>query len=85
MVKDMGKFYNVLKVTKGKDQLTKLELNFGRTNLIYKNKDFIEFLDKELTLFKDVISKTENSNEAQEKINLIKEVYDVLKKENILC
>ena len=85
MVKDMGKFYNVLKVTKGKDYLTKLELNFGRTNLIYKNNDFLEFLEKELKLFKDVVNKTDNSNKAQERINLIKEVYDVLKKENIIC
>ena len=85
MVKDMGKFYNVLKVVKGKDHLTKLELHFGRTNLILKNNDFLEFLKKELNLFESVVEKSENSDTAQEKINLINEVYDVLKKENIIC
>lgn len=41
---DNGKFYNCLKLKKGKDNLTSEEILFGRTNLIEKSGDFKNYL-----------------------------------------
>lgn len=82
MVKDMGKYYNVIKVTEGGDSLTNLELNFGKTNLNTFNEDFVEYINKQLEMFRDVLSKTNNPNDTQKNIELLEEVCAVLKKEN---
>lgn len=82
MVKDMGKFYNVIKVTEGSDSLSELELNFGKTNLNTFNKDFLEYVEKQLKMFKDVLSKTNNPLKPQKHMQMLEEVCSILKKEN---
>lgn len=82
MVKDMGKFYNVIKTTKGEDSLSDLELNFGRTNLTNYNIDFIEYVNKQLQMFNDVLNKTKSIERPQKHIKMLEEVYSILKKEN---
>lgn len=82
MVKDMGKFYNVLKVTKGEDSLSTLELNFGKTNLKEYNKDFAEYIEKQLKMFKDVLQKTATPCKPKKHIDMLEEVCAILKKEN---
>lgn len=39
-----NKFYDLIVANKGKDSLTDLEIEFGRTNLIEKSKDFMEYV-----------------------------------------
>ncbi len=81
MVEDSGKFYNVLKVEKGQDSLSKLELVFGKTNLKEKGKDFLAFIKKEREMFETVATLTE-STKPLDYIKLLDEIDEELKKEN---
>lgn len=38
------KFYNIIIIEKGKDNLTEKEVIFGRTNLIERHEDFLDYL-----------------------------------------
>ena len=44
IVYDCGKYYNCLKLRKGKDNLSQDEILFGRTNLANKSDDFKNYL-----------------------------------------
>ena len=46
--KSAGKFYDLMVLTKGKDDLTENEIEFGRTNLLEPNSAFQERINKEI-------------------------------------
>lgn len=54
---DCGKFYNVIKAKRGKDELTEAEIKFGRTNLKNPTIEFKEYLDKIKRIAKEIKTK----------------------------
>jgi tRNA A22 N-methylase len=50
-----GKFYDLLVLEKGKDSLTEEEIEFGRTNLLEKNADFIEMINKRIDKYQEYL------------------------------
>ena len=71
---DCGKFYNVMKLTKGKDNLTDLEIIFGRTNLELLHKDFKDYLTKLKTRIDNI--KTEEYEKLKSQIEKVEENYE---------
>ena len=47
VVYDGGKYYNIIEVVIGKQKLSKIELTFGKNNLIVYNNDFVNYLKEE--------------------------------------
>lgn len=63
IVEDAKKFYNILKVVKGKQKLQKKYYYFGFTNFIFKNEAFKNYLFIEKTKCENVL----NNNLSKEK------------------
>lgn len=64
-----GKYYDLIKAEKGKDELNEKEIEFGRTNVIEKPIAFIEKLKQEKEKLQAVLSKSDLSAETVQKIN----------------
>lgn len=56
MFKAGGKFYDLIRLVKGSDALTPLEIEFGRDNLDGKNADFIEFIRIKRDKIREILS-----------------------------
>lgn len=48
MFKSSQKFYDLIKLERGKDQLSDQEIEFGRDNICQKNEHFIEFINLQI-------------------------------------
>lgn len=70
-----GKFYDLIVAEIGDDNLTDLEIEFGRTNLIEKSLDFIEYVDLNLKKLKKYSSNpdvgVEDKQKLQNKIDIL--------------
>lgn len=64
-----GKYYDLIKAEKGKDDLNEKEIEFGRTNVIEKPIAFLEKLMQEKEKLQAVLSKSDLSAETVQKIN----------------
>lgn len=64
-----GKYYDLIKAEKGKDELNEKETEFGRTNVIEKPIAFLEKLKQEKEKLQAVLSKSDLSAETVQKIN----------------
>lgn len=71
------KYYNLMKLSIGKDCLTEQEIKYGKTNLAFPTADFFKYLRKELDLCQKILNKRydENTDEKRKEITslLIKE------------
>lgn len=85
MVKDNGKFYNVIKTTYNmgkKQKLNNLQLTYGITNLKEKNNAFLEYLQQKYERLEHIISNTKSKKtvrlskkEQREIEKIIKSLY----------
>lgn len=50
-----GKFYDLISLVKGKDNITAEEAEFGRDNLNRKNADFIEMIELRLNKYREYL------------------------------
>ncbi len=76
--KSDGKFYDLILVEKGKDQLTKEEIFFGRTNLFERPDSFIEKWEEKLKEINNYLSREGLSNESrQELLSQLKEIQKI--------
>lgn len=57
------KYYNLMLITRGKDELTKEEILFGRTNINEKPQDFISYVNEEIVKFKERLNAPNLSEE----------------------
>lgn len=75
--KDSGKYYDLLVLTKGKDALTQVEIEFGRTNLLERGEAFLERNRTLLSRYEKLISdpniKDEEKSEIQKKTENLKD------------
>lgn len=51
--KASNKFYELIVLVKGKDFLTEEEMEFGRSNLLQKNPDFIEMINSRIEKYRE--------------------------------
>ncbi len=65
--KSAGKYYDLIALEEGEDSLTQDEIEFGRTNLREKGKDFISRLNEEIKKAKGYLS-ANVSDQTREKI-----------------
>lgn len=77
---DKGKYYNLIVAKKSEnlEELTNLELLFGKTNLERLTADFCKFILSEIKLCVDVLSKTKSA-ETEERLNLLYKVAKICK------
>ena len=71
---DCGKYYNIMKLTKGKDILTDLQITFGKTNLELMHKDFKDYLANLKMRICNI--KTEEYEKLKSKIEKVEEEYE---------
>ncbi len=62
------KYYDLLVLTIGKDCLTEDEIEFGRTNLIKRNKAFIDRLNLQIKTLEKISKKEDLSSQDRERI-----------------
>ena len=67
-----NKFYTVIRCSSGKEELSELQLQFGKTNLIKPTEDFIKFLNKELEKTNTLMQNATKSSKVVEYNRLIK-------------
>lgn len=60
-----GKYYNIIVVAPGKDELTENEKLFGRTNLQSKSSDFMDYLGSELEKSKQILISANGKRKAE--------------------
>ena len=78
MFYSLGKFYDLIVAQKGQDNLTLLELEFGRDNLKNKGKDFLRFIEKQIKTLQSVLENgnlnEENKAKIEKKIERLRSV-----------
>ncbi|MBR1983926.1 MAG: SAM-dependent methyltransferase [Clostridia bacterium] len=62
------KYYDLIYCERGKDTLTDLEIEFGRTNLNEKSQDFIDYVNKNVLKLKKYSSNPKMSLEDKDKL-----------------
>ena len=67
------KYYDVMKLERGCDSFTELQLAFGKTNVTERSQDFMRFLEKEYALTRRVLAVCDNQA-MQRRERLIKEL-----------
>lgn len=78
IIKDDGKFYDLLYVTKGKDRMSDIELFFGRTNFTENYEVFYEYLSERLEQLEKFESMTgELSKRLQMELMFVKEALSM--------
>ena len=74
--KDLGKYYDLIVLTRGKDSLTKDEIEFGRTNILERKGAFLErnalLLDRYEKLLADHNINPEEKSEIRKKAENLK-------------
>ena len=73
MFKSAGKFYDLMLLVKGKDDLSDEEIEFGRDNLTGKNEDFKEFLQVKINRLNEYLKSEKLSIEDRNSMLLLKE------------
>ena len=76
LFKAQSKFYDLIVAEKGKDSLTELEIELGRTNLKEKPQDFIDYVNLNVSKLKKYSSNPKMSLEDKEKIKKHIEVLE---------
>ena len=71
---DCGKYYNIIKAKRGKDNLTELEVKFGKTNLQNLSPEFKEYLKKIKRVAKEI--KTKQYEDLLLQIEKVEEMYE---------
>lgn len=71
---DCGKFYNIIKARRGRDNLSDLEIKFGRTNLQNLTPEFKEYLTKIKSIAKGI--KTKQYEDLLIQIEKVEEMYE---------
>lgn len=71
VVAEGHRFYTIMRLRRGSDSFTSLELKFGRTNLEERSEDFVHFVQKEKRTCEEILK---NTDEAES----IKEYYKLL-------
>lgn len=71
---DCGKYYNIIKAKRGKDNLTELEAKFGKTNLQNLSTEFKEYLSKIKRVAKEI--KTKQYEDLLLQIEKVEEMYE---------
>ncbi len=71
---DCGKYYNIIKAKRGKDNLTELEVKFGKTNLQNLSPEFKEYLNKIKRVAKEI--KTKQYEDLLLQIEKVEEMYE---------
>lgn len=83
IVKDDGKFYDLLKVSKGKEKMSDIELFFGKTNFTENYEVFYEYLVDRLEKLQSFQTKAgQLSNKLETELAFVREalsLYDNLK------
>lgn len=72
------KFYDLISLEKGTDNLTEDEMLFGRDNLKTNGKDFKSYLEREIKKYEGVLSgelSEETKKQVKAKIEKLKEIY----------
>ncbi len=64
-----GKFYEIMLLVKGTDKLSPEEIEFGRTNLLEKPLDFIEFIEFKLEKIKKFSAKKELKDQTRQELD----------------
>lgn len=72
MFKSAGKFYDLMLLVKGKDDLSDEEIEFGRDNLTGKNEDFKEFLQVKINRLNEYLRSEKLSIEDRNSMLLLK-------------
>lgn len=74
-IKDHQKFYQIIVSEKGKMSLSPLEKRFGPQNLQRKNKDFVEYIEKQIDKFELALSKVSDDKKSviEDEIRALKE------------
>ena len=67
------KYYDMMKLRRGCDSFTELQLAFGKDNVTERSDDFLRYLEKEYALTRRVLSVTENDG-IRRRERLIKEL-----------
>lgn len=66
-----GKFYDVLLCTKGSDDLSQLEMQFGKTNLQQPTSQFAQFIDRQIDKYEKIVQNTMDKR-ANQTLNQLK-------------
>ncbi|MGD9909378.1 MAG: tRNA (adenine(22)-N(1))-methyltransferase TrmK [Candidatus Izemoplasmatales bacterium] len=74
-IKDHQKYYQIIVSEKGEMHLSTLEKRFGKINLQRKNKDFVEYIHKQIEKFELALSKVseEKKSVIEDEIHTLKE------------
>ena len=76
MFKSAGKFYDLMLLRKGSDELTPEEIEFGRDNLSGQNQDFKEFLKVKIARLDTYLESEKLSLEDRKNMLLLKEKFE---------
>ena len=71
-----GKFYDLILCERGRDSYSEIEYIFGRDNLIYKTKDFMDKLKFYKKRYQDAIKKGATDQDLLEKLSQIEGVLN---------
>lgn len=71
---DCGQFYNIMKLERGCDSFTDLEMTFGRTNLENLSSEFLAYLKKLKKRAKNI--KTPEFEKLKSQIEKVEEMYE---------
>lgn len=75
-----GKYYDLIVATRGQEGLrnpNKLQLNFGKDNLVEIGSDFVEFLHKKMHTYQEILNNCADEKVA-EKLQLINEALEYI-------
>lgn len=73
IIKEKNKFYNILEIKQGRQNLTELELNFGKNNLKKMPEVFTDYLKYYKNKYEEILNR-HKSKKIEESLKVIKEV-----------
>ena len=73
MFKSADKFYDLMLLTKGEENLTEEEIEFGRDNLSQMSLDFKQFISIKIARIDNILCDNKLSSEDREKMLKTKE------------
>ena len=74
------KFYNLLVICPGSDNLTDMQKHFGKTNLEQKHQDFVDYIKSEIAKTKKLLNKKPDNQKMIDKLELLSSVEKELEK-----
>ena len=74
------KFYNLLVICPGSDNLTDMQKHFGKTNLEQKHQDFADYIRCEIAKTQKLLNKKPDNQKMMDKLALLSSVEKELEK-----